>query len=136
MTVLVAVYPNLTSPAGSIRVEIWYAAMDMMKTLRCILGPEYLPAFVEHMAKMVPGMTVAEARHHDPSSTHQVSYRGVKYEVGSLGVVVDVVIDEGWVDDLIRQISDARREDRFSVEHVSVIPVEASYHIRNGFMDV
>ena len=108
-----------------------------MKTVRCILGPEHLPGFVEYMAKMTPGMTVAEARHHhDQYSYQKVSYRGMEYEVGSLSVTVEMVIDESWVDDIIRQIAEAHRDERFSVRHVYVLPVEASYHIRNGFMDI
>ena len=108
----------------------------MMKTVRCIIGPEHLPAFVEQMGKAVPGMTVAETRQHGSDSLQKISYRGVEYEVGSLSVAVEMVVDESWVDDIIRQIADAHRQERFSVRRVYVIPVEFSYHIRSGFMDM
>lgn len=108
----------------------------MMKMIRCIIGPEHLAGFVEHMGRMTPGMTASETRQHDKNTSQKVSYRGVAYEVGSLSLSIDMVVDESWVEDIIKRIAEADKLEQFSVRRVYVIPVEASYHIRNGFMDI
>ena len=99
------------------------------------MGAENLPAFVQGMMNLVAGMTVWETREHSPHTQQVVSYRGVPYEIGSLSVTVDIVSDESWVDDIIQKIHDAHVRSEFSVRYVYLLPVEASYHIRNGFMD-
>lgn len=104
--------------------------------IRCIMGAENLPAFVEGMTNLVPGMTVWETREHSPQTHHVVSYRGIPYDIGSLSVVVDIVSDDSWVDDILQRIRDAYQREEFTVRHLYIFPIEASYHIRNGFMDV
>jgi nitrogen regulatory protein PII len=108
--------------------------MPMM--IRCVMGAENLPAFVDGMLDLSSGMTVWETREHSPQTSQVVSYRGIPYEVGSLSVTVDIVSDESWVEDIIRRIHDAYIREEFKVRHLYVFPVEASYHIRNGFMDL
>jgi nitrogen regulatory protein PII len=108
----------------------------MLKIVRCVMGAENLPAFVDGMTNVVAGLTVWESREHSPDTQHTVTYRGVSYEVGSLTVNIDIVTDESWVEDILRRVAEASRLDEFSVRHVYIMPVEASYHIRNGFMDV
>jgi nitrogen regulatory protein PII len=51
-------------------------------------------------------------------------------------VNVDIVSDDSWVEDIIRRIHEASVREEFIVRHVVVFPIEASYHIRNGFMDI
>ena len=104
--------------------------------IRCVMGAENLPAFVEGMTNLVAGMMVSETREFAPETTQTVSYRGVPYEVGSVSVTVDIVTDESWADDIIRKIHDGYTNEQFVVRHVFIARVEASYHIRNGFMDV
>jgi nitrogen regulatory protein PII len=108
----------------------------MAMMIRCVMGAENLPAFVEGMNKVIVGMTVWESREHDPETNHVVSYRGVPYELGGLSVIVDIVSDESWVEDIIKRVHDAYTKNEFNVRHLYLIPVEASFHIRNGFMDV
>jgi hypothetical protein len=108
--------------------------MQMM--IRCVLGAEQLPAFVEGMTNLASGMTVWETRDHHPESRQVVSYRGVPYELGGLSLTVDIVSDESWVDDIIRRVGEANSKDEFKVDYLYVFSVEASYHIRNGFMDI
>ena len=108
--------------------------MPMM--IRCVMGAENLPAFVQGMVNVVVGMTVWETREHSPQTSQLVSYRGVAYEVGGLTVNVDIVSDEILMDDVIRRIHEASVREEFQVRHLFVFPVEASYHIRNGFMDI
>jgi nitrogen regulatory protein PII len=104
--------------------------------VRCVMAVENLPAFVEGMMNLAVGMTVSETREFSPETQHTVSYRGVPYEVGSLSVNVDIVSDESWIEDIIRRVHDAQLRDEFTVRHLYLYPIEASYHIRNGFMDV
>jgi nitrogen regulatory protein PII len=65
-----------------------------------------------------------------------VSYRGVPYEIGRLSVNVEIVSDDSWVDDIIQRIRDAHVRNEFSVRHLYLFPIEVSYHIRNGFIDI
>jgi nitrogen regulatory protein PII len=108
--------------------------MPMM--IRCVMGAENLPAFVQGMMNLAAGMTVWETREHSPQTSQTVSYRGISYEVGGLTVTVDIVSDESWMNDIIRRIHEAWVKEEFRVRHLFVFPVEASYHIRNGFMDI
>jgi nitrogen regulatory protein PII len=104
--------------------------------IRCVVGAEYLSAFVEGMMNIAPGLTVLETREHSPGTQHTISYRGVPYEIGALSVIVDLVSDESWIEDVIRRVHEGNKNEEFRVRHLHVLPVEASYHIRNGFMDV
>jgi nitrogen regulatory protein PII len=108
----------------------------MQILIRCVMGAENLPAFVEGMTNLTAGMTVQETREYSPQTHHVVSYRGIPYNIGSLSVIVDIVIDESWVEDIVRRIREGYTKNQFTVRHLYMFPVEASYHIRNGFMDV
>src|SRR4030095_12563540 len=116
----------------------WYCTLVvvMPQMIRCIMGAEHLPAFVEGMLHLAAGMTVWETRAFGDNTHHVVSYRGVPYEVGGLSVIVDIVSDDSWVDDIVSRIGDASVREKSSVRHFHLLPVEASYHIRNGFMDI
>ena len=107
----------------------------MATLVRCIMGAENLPAFVEGMLNLAVGMTVWETREHGSEKQQVVSYRGVPYEIGTLTVTVDIVSDDSWVDDIVRKVREAHLSQQFSVRHIYLFPVEQSYHIRNGFMD-
>ena len=100
------------------------------------MGAENLPAFVDGLKDVAPGMTVLETREWSPDTQHTVSYRGIPYEIGTLSVIVDIVTDESWLEDIIRRVHEGDKHEEFRVRHLQVFTVEASYHIRNGFMDV
>jgi nitrogen regulatory protein PII len=106
----------------------------MPTLVRCVMGAEQLPAFVEGMLNLAAGMTVWETREHGREK-NVVSYRGVPYEIGTLSVTVDIVSDDSWVDDILRRVREAHLREEFSVRNIYRFPVEQSYHIRNGFMD-
>ena len=108
--------------------------MPMM--IRCIMGAENLPAFIEGVTNLVAGMTVSEAREFGPETQQIVSYRGIPYEVGALSVTVDIVTDESWIEDIIRAVHEGYTRNAFTVRHMYLLSVDAGYHIRNGFMDV
>jgi nitrogen regulatory protein PII len=104
--------------------------------IRCLLPAESLPAFVDGMTNVIAGMTVWETRDDSPDVLQTISYRGVPYKIGSASVAVEIVSDESWVEDIIKKVSDAHKNDEFSVRHLYIFPIEANYHIRNGFMDI
>jgi nitrogen regulatory protein PII len=106
-----------------------------MKLVRCVIAPEHLPAFLDHMTNLTIGMTVWEARRCEKDTHQVVSYRGVEYEISPLALVIEIVIDESWVEDVLRKVVEGRRLEQFTVYRLAVCPVDASYHIRNGFMD-
>ena len=106
----------------------------MPTLVRCVMGAEHLPAFVEGMMNLAVGMTVWETRAHGHEK-NAVSYRGIPYEIGTLSVTVDIVSDDSWVDDIVRKVREAHVREEFSVRHMYLFPVEETYHIRNGFMD-
>ena len=108
----------------------------MQVMVRCLMGAEYLPAFTDGMTNPANGMTVWESRDESPDSQQVLSYRGVVYKAGTLSVVAEILSDASWVDDILRRILEAQAKDEFNVSRVSLIPVEASYHIRNGFQDI
>jgi nitrogen regulatory protein PII len=56
--------------------------------------------------------------------------------VGSNSITLEIVSDQSWVDDVITKIAEAHKKERFSVRRLYIFDVEASYHIRNGFMDI
>jgi nitrogen regulatory protein PII len=88
------------------------------------------------MKNLIAGMTVWESREHGKGMYQTVSYRGVEYEVGSNSITLEIVSDQSWVDDVITKIAEAHKKERFSVRRLYIFDVEASYHIRNGFMDI
>jgi nitrogen regulatory protein PII len=107
----------------------------MTTLVRCVMGAENLPAFVEGMLNLAVGMTVWETREHNSEKQQVVSYRGIPYEIGTLSVTVDIVSDDSWVDDIVRRVREAHLRQEFIVRHIYLFPIEESYHIRNGFMD-
>lgn len=104
--------------------------------IRCVMGAENLPAFVDGLMNLAAGMTVLETRECSPDTEHTVSYRGIPYQIGALSVIVDIVTDESWLEDIVLRVHEGNKREEFQVRHLHVFPVEASYHIRNGFMDV
>jgi nitrogen regulatory protein PII len=73
-------------------------------------------------------MTVWETRDSNPETARTAHYRGHEFKIDLPRAVVEIVTDDCWVDDIIRKLplADGR---------IEVFSVEASYHVRNGFMD-
>jgi nitrogen regulatory protein P-II 1 len=63
-------------------------------------------------------------------------YRGVEYETLLPRVLLDIVSDDTWVDDIIRIVVATARTGEMNDGSVHILPVEESYHVRTGFMDV
>jgi nitrogen regulatory protein PII len=101
----------------------------MLKLVRCMVLLQNLPNVVEQLQDFTSGMTVWQTKDLTPETMRKGCYRGYEYQIELPRAVVEIVTDESWVDDIIRRVprSDCR---------IDVFPVEASYHVRNGFMEI
>jgi len=50
-------------------------------------------------------------------------------------VLLDIVSDDTWVDDIIRIVVETARTGEANNGTIHIMPVEESYHVRTGFMD-
>src|SRR5262245_23120362 len=107
-----------------------------MKLLKCIIRHEKLSDVVEKLSAIVPGMTVFEVRGHGRQSGHSAVYRGVEYVVDLLPkIMIEIVIDDNKVDDVVKVVHAVASTGRIGDGRIFVLPVDAAYHIRTGFMD-
>ena len=107
-----------------------------MKLIRCMFVPEDLPQLLQDMARVITGMTVWEMKYSSSTVDRTLSYRGVKYKAAATRVVVEILTDDSWLEDLITALVSFAPHGRFDDEFVHVFDVEASYRIRTGFMEV
>src|SRR5262245_52798692 len=108
-----------------------------MKLIQCIIRQEKLTNVMDELSSVVPGMTVSEVRGHGRQRGHQTVYRGIEYEVALLPkTMIQIVIDDNKVDDVVRIIGKAARTGEIGDGRIFIAPVEESYHVRTGFMDI
>jgi nitrogen regulatory protein PII len=101
----------------------------MLKLVRCKVPLQNLPTVMEQLQDFTSGMTVWQTKDCSPETMLKGCYRGYEYQIELPRAVVEIVTDESWVDDIIRRVP-------LSSGRIEVFPVEASYHVRNGFMDI
>src|SRR5262245_53780965 len=107
----------------------------MMKLVRCVVPLESCALIVSSLVSIGAGVTVYNTRENNSKAKRKAVYRGHEYEIQLPGIVVEVVIDDSWVDDIIRRIiggNNGSAGDRA----IQVIPIEESYRIRDGFMEM
>lgn len=109
-----------------------------MKLIKAIVRPNRVDDVREALEKInVPGMTVTEVRGHGRQKGHTAVYRGKEYNVTLLPKVeIEVVVQDQIADDVIRTIVAAAKTGEIGDGRVFVLPVEHSYNIRTGEMDV
>jgi len=108
-----------------------------MKLIQCIIRQEKLTDLVEQLSKIVPGMTVSEVRGHGRQGGHHTVYRGVEYNLTLLPkVMVEMAVDDNKVDDVVRIVNETARTGEIGDGRIFIVPVEAAYHVRTGFMDL
>ncbi|ODS55402.1 MAG: transcriptional regulator [Acidobacteria bacterium SCN 69-37] len=109
-----------------------------MKLIKAIVRPNRVDDVRDVLEKMnVPGMTVTEVRGHGRQKGHTAVYRGKEYSVTLLPKVeIEVVVQDSLADDVIRAIIGTARTGEIGDGRVFVLPVEHSYNIRTGEMDV
>jgi nitrogen regulatory protein PII len=68
---------------------------------------------------------------------HKLIYRGLEYDVTLLPkAFVEILTDESWVDDIVKGIFLSARTGEIGDGRIFILPVEQSYNIRTGFMDI
>jgi nitrogen regulatory protein PII len=106
-----------------------------MKLIQCIIRPGKLDDLVSALQPVTSGMTAHEIRSCGPNGGWHGMYRGVEYETLMPRVLLDIVTDDTWVDDIIRIVAETARTEGTNDGSIHIMPVEESYHVRTGFMD-
>src|ERR1041385_2134305 len=108
-----------------------------MKLIKCIIRPERHEQVIQELQKIVVGMTVCEVRGFGAQKGHTLIYRGNEYEVALLPkIMIDIVAEDNKVDDIVRAVISAARTGQIGDGRIFVLPVEETYHVRTGFMDL
>ena len=108
-----------------------------MKLVKCIIQPQKLDEVVRALTNIVPGMTVSDVRGHGRQKGRPVVYRGAEYDNTLLSkVVIDIVADDNRVDDVVALVIEKAKTGQIGDGRIFILPLEANYHIRTGFMDL
>jgi len=109
-----------------------------MKLIKAIVRPNKVDEVKEALSKLsISGMTVTEVRGHGKQKGHTAVYRGKEYDVSLLPKMeIEVVVQDGIVDEVIGAIVQAARTGEIGDGRVFVIPVDQTYRIRTGERDV
>ena len=105
-----------------------------MKLIKAIVRPNKVDDVKEALTKIsISGMTVTEVRGHGKQKGHTAVYRGKEYNVSLLPKMeIEVVVQDGIVDEAIAAIIQAARTGEIGDGRVFVLPVGQSYRIRTG----
>jgi nitrogen regulatory protein P-II 1 len=105
-----------------------------VKKIEAIIKPFKLDDVKEALHALgLKGMTVSEARGFGRQKGHTELYRGAEYVVDFLPKLkVEVVVDDGVVDETLRAITEAAQSGRIGDGKIFVLPVEQAVRIRTG----
>ena len=105
-----------------------------MKKIEAIIKPFKLDEVKEALHEAgVQGMTVTEVRGFGRQKGHTELYRGAEYVVDFLPKVkIEVVVENGQVDDVVEAIQNAARTGRIGDGKIFIIPVENVIRVRTG----
>ena len=106
-----------------------------MKLIHCQLEITCVEQVIKSVNAVTSGMTIWEAREDNDKTNYHAFYRGHEYQVSPPRLILEIVTDESWVDDILRALATAYKSEPFGSENVRVFQVEASVHVRTGFMD-
>ena len=108
-----------------------------MKLIKCIIRPEKMEAVVTALQNLITGLTAYEVRGHGRQKGRPAIYRGVEYEVSLLPkAVIEIVTEDNRVLDIVDAVAQAARTGQIGDGRIFVFPLEESYHVRTGFMDL
>ena len=108
-----------------------------MKLIQCILRPDKVEEIVKGLDNVIEGITVHDVRGFGRQKGHKLVYRGIEYDVPLLHKAsAQILTDESWIDDIVRGVFQSARTGEIGDGRVFILPVEQSYNIRTGFMDV
>jgi nitrogen regulatory protein P-II 1 len=105
-----------------------------MKKVEAIIKPFKLDEVKEALHEVgVQGMTVTEVRGFGRQKGHTELYRGAEYVVDFLPKVkIEVVVENGQVDDVIEAIEGAAKTGRIGDGKIFVLPVDNVIRVRTG----
>ena len=105
-----------------------------MKKIEAIIKPFKLDDVKEALQALgLKGMTVSEAPGFGRQKGHTELYRGAEYVVDFLPKLkVEVVVDDGVVDETLRAITEAAQSGRIGDGKIFVTAVETAVRIRTG----
>lgn len=105
-----------------------------MKRITAIIKPFKLDEVREALAEVgVSGLTVTEVKGFGRQKGHTELYRGAEYVVDFLPKVkIEVVVENGQVDDVIEAIEKAAQTGRIGDGKIFVLPVENVIRVRTG----
>ncbi len=105
-----------------------------MKKIEAIIKPFKLDEVKEALHEVgVQGMTVTEVRGFGRQKGHTELYRGAEYVVDFvLKVKIEVVVENGQVDDVVEAIQNAARTGRIGDGKIFIMPLENVIRVRTG----
>ena len=105
-----------------------------MKKIEAIIKPFKLDEVKEALNGVgVQGMTITEVRGFGRQKGHTELYRGAEYKVDFLPKVkIEVVIEDGQVEDVVEAIQNAARTGRIGDGKIFISPVENVIRVRTG----
>lgn len=108
-----------------------------MKLIKCIVRPEKLEDVISKLQSVSSGMTVSEVRGHGHQKGQSIVYRGIEYEVTLLPkTLIEIAADDNRVDDIVKVVIAEAGTGNIGDGRIFIVPVEAAYHVRTGFMDL
>ena len=105
-----------------------------MKKIEAIIKPFKLDEVKEALQEIgVQGLSVIEVKGFGRQKGHTELYRGAEYVVDFLPKVkIEVVLDDGQVDEAIKAIVDSAKTDKIGDGKIFVSSVEQALRIRTG----
>ena len=105
-----------------------------MKLIVAVLKPFKLDEVKEALKALgIHGMTLTEAQGFGRQRGHTEVYRGAEYEVEFVPKIrLEVVVDDGQVDDVANAIVDAAGTGKIGDGKVWILPVEEVIRVRTG----
>lgn len=105
-----------------------------MKLIVAVLKPFKLDEVKEALKALgVHGMTLTEAQGFGRQRGHTEVYRGAEYEVEFVPKIrLEVVVDDGQVDDVANAVVDAAGTGKIGDGKVWILPVDELIRVRTG----
>ncbi|MHB9094297.1 MAG: P-II family nitrogen regulator [Eubacteriales bacterium] len=105
-----------------------------MKKIEAIIRPSKLDELKEALGRFnVHGMTVTEVVGCGLQKGKKEIYRGTEYTIDLLNKVkIEIVVKDGWVEDLIKLISETAKTGEIGDGKIFVQAVENAVRIRTG----
>ena len=102
-----------------------------MKLVKCIVRPDSVAEATLALERLgVSGITVADVRGRGKRTRPIGDFRGVKYERFLSMSMLEVIVQDEFVDDIVKAVIDHTRTGEFGDGRVLVMPIEEGYSIR------